>query len=321
MMRFSFLLILSALAWADSSDTKYRAVLKDASDLTENRKFDEAANLLRKALANASEDHAGRWVPYLLNDLGSTYAQHGMYREAERSYLRSIAYSASPAGGNKAPLASTLSNLGSLYFEAGQFAKAEKYMLRALDQVKGSVRDSTAIVENNLGALYLAQHKIERAMESAQASLEIWLRLSGEDSDGTAFSRTVLGSAYHHLRELPEAKDNLEKALVTWQRLHGPRDVRTAKGMANLGYICIDTGDLNRAAELFQGAYDVFERIGQSDQFVLDFLKSYSEVERKLGRKKEAKQLVLESRRMESASAANIIAAGVIDVSAFRSNR
>jgi tetratricopeptide (TPR) repeat protein len=309
--------LVSAASAEPSIDEQYQSILQNVTTLTEQRRLADAENVLTQTLRRAQGENAHFWVPVILNDLGAIYAEEGKYLDAEREYERSIADS-NQDGTEKSPAtALTMGNLASLYYEAAQFTKAAALLEQSIAILKTSALTGQPLASqlNNLGVVYLAQHKKALAEATAEDALAAWKAAEGTNSAGAAFSYSLLGAVYNDEHKTPEAESALLQALSTWQKIFGPEDVRTAKSIANLGAFYLNNGQMAEAAPLFERAKAVFDKAGLADLFVLHFLENYAFLERKSRHRKEAKDLLRERQRLETTTAANVIAPGVIDVS------
>lgn len=318
-MRFCILLFLPLAAIGASPEEPYDTVVKHAIDLAGQRQFDTAEGILRQTLDRAKREGQNIWIGPILNDLGTISEERNKYFDAQKYYKESIAAAQQMGAGSRLVEANALDNLGSLYYEAGLYTKAEQALLDSINIMNAGGTTGVKLAEalNNLGVVYLAQHRDASAQSSAEEALKTFIAIGGPDSPGAAYSYSLLGAAYHHAGDVSSAEPALLRAADIWKKVYGPADVRTAKGIANLGAFYMDNSQLDKARLMFDEARPIFEKAGLNDRFAVRFFAMYAQLQKKMGNGKEAKTLRQEKDRLETSSLAHAVASQVIDVSGF----
>jgi tetratricopeptide (TPR) repeat protein len=321
-MRSIISLLLTAVALQASSPNIYETAIHQAVDLSNTHRFAEALVVLTKAFEQATSNHETAWAALIQNNLGFVYERQGKYSDAEAAFYRALRGMAAAGRTNGSETAPIMGNLGALYYEAGRFAESEKLFLRSISALATSSGQETEMstLLNNLGAVYLAEYKNQLAQETGDRALKLWSAQPGAESAGQAFSYTVLAEAYNRQGMAHDAETCFSRVLEIWQATAGPNDVQTAKGLANLGVFYLDSGQIEKAEPLFQRAADIYKTSNSNDMFHLYFLYTYSKLQRKLGHRKEAKELEKRFAQLAAGGAQQQIAKGIVDVSAFRAN-
>ena len=139
------------------------AALEQQADLLRSQKlYLDALDYYRAALAKKQND------PHLLNKIGITELMMQRYREARKSFERSIHYDHAFADAHN--------NLGVILYESKKYGAAVKEYEKAIAQDAES-----ASFYSNLGAAYFSKRDFERAVAAYQRALEL---------DSEVFSRT-----------------------------------------------------------------------------------------------------------------------------------
>jgi tetratricopeptide (TPR) repeat protein len=304
----------------DVQGKEYQTVLRQAWGLSEQHDYAHATAILENVIARASREHNTELEATILNGAGTFYLKDGKYEEAEHAFKRSISLWTGLQGSPPYEVASPLGNLGSLYYQAGQLSRAEKLTARAISILKETrVNPSQlAILVSNIGAVYLAEHKEEQAQQAAEEAMRIYDTLDKSEQPGRAAVYSIMGAVNIRSGNLTSAETALRQALSIQENAYGPEDVHTAQSMGNLAILYSLQGKLETAEPLFARAAKVFARAGNNDSFVRNFTEEYAAVERKLGHKKQAKELSKQFARLSSSSAATVLSRNVVDVSAFK---
>src|SRR6185437_7178264 len=125
-----------------------------------------------------------------------------------------------------------------------------------------------------------------------------------DTTQGTARNYALLGALNLAARNMSDAQSYLTKARALWETSAGPDDPRRAESVANLGIYYSAAGDYEKAESLFKEAGAVFQNSGGNNAYMQHFVGEYYVVEKGLGHKKEAKQLMKQLRRLANESAA-----------------
>ncbi|KDC50167.1 tetratricopeptide repeat protein [Pseudoalteromonas fuliginea] len=124
-------------SFVNDLSTSDKEIIKEAWQLTDENKIDEAIKLLIKSQKNSAN---------VLGTIGHLYYEKKLYPEAKKYYLQAIEKGNSYA----------LVNLGFLYQKQQQFDKAEEYYLQAFE-----INEKSALL--HLGFLYQEQQQFDKA--------------------------------------------------------------------------------------------------------------------------------------------------------------
>lgn len=322
---FSIFSVLLLTTWPGtvyaSTETgpDYDHVAREALYKYDHRDFSGAEKLLETAAASAARENKPDWEATMSGFLGSIYERTGRYTDAEQALNRSINDWTRLAGPNNPNLVGPIGNLGELYYKANQNSHAEKLLLRALaiEQATDNDPHITAELLTHLGNVYFQQHKDALAEQKAQEALNKFALQTG-GLNGSASAYSLLGAICVRESRLSEAESWLRKALTICESTRSPEDPRIAEGLANLAIFYSESGDCTKAQPLFERAAALFERSGGDIVFIRKFDTEYAAFERKMGHKKEAKELSRRVEKLWSISPENTIDRDVIDASALR---
>ena len=148
-----------------------------------------------------------------------------------------------------------LGNLGSAYFSLGQMEKAIEHLEQslALSLARGDHRGASVDL-GNLGVAYRNLKQTDQAIEQYQRALEIARVIGDRHNEGNQ-----LGNACAGLGEVEKAIEHHQQAPAS------ARDIGDRRGeantLANLGIICEEQGDTERARECWTQALALQEAV------------------------------------------------------------
>jgi tetratricopeptide (TPR) repeat protein len=202
-------------------DATYADLEQQADRLRADKLYLDALDYYQAALAKKPND------PSLLNKIGITELMMQRYREARKSFERSIHY-------NRA-FADAYNNLGVVYYESKKYGAAVKQYEKAIAQDK-----SSASFFSNLGAAYFSKRDFNPAVVAYQHALEL---------DPEVFERTSRAGVQ---AQLPSPEDRARY------------DYTVAKLYAKMGYSDQSLEYLRRAME---AGYKDLKNVYKDEEF------------------------------------------------------
>jgi CHAT domain-containing protein/tetratricopeptide (TPR) repeat protein len=155
-----------------------------AGVLALQERFEEAEELLLRAISISGPDRNDLASVYLLNGLGTLYFDQGLYKKAIPLLVRSYELTNSVEGIDPEVKATMLNNLGQLYLAAFEPSKAREYLLEAIDLVAnklGPEHPSLIVKLNNLSAAYAGEEDYKNAEVIGKRALAIAENSFGPD--------------------------------------------------------------------------------------------------------------------------------------------
>jgi tetratricopeptide (TPR) repeat protein len=159
-----------------------------------------------------------------LNNLASVQGQQGHYREAIRSFERSLALTEERLGPWHPIVGTNYLNLGVTQARLEELDAAMRNNQRALDiylKSLGPEHGEIGRAYHNLGVIQISRGDVQAAYESYRKGLEIKQRALGPDHTSVAFSANNVGDALRKLGRTREAIPYCEEALRIWTKARG----------------------------------------------------------------------------------------------------
>jgi len=212
-----------------------------------------ALELVKKALAFRNDENDKPGAISLLNSLGAICDRLGepdraldYFEQALRDWqsLEQIEASDRPR------LATLLNNLALECDKLGKWNQALEYYDKALDNYKDSDPRRAATLDNK-GELYASLGNLTQARECYEKALKD-LASGKPDLD-------VKAGLMVHMGQLSSAEGDLKAALVQFEQARSiqPNPPKLADVLTNLGVALALRGDLEKAMEAYQSAYDI----------------------------------------------------------------
>jgi len=253
------ILLAASAAWAAND---WEAHFSRGEMFQRNGQYEPAAAEFESALhavqRNAPDDVK---VPVTWNNLGVVYRALGRTPEAERCYLRAIAFYEKRAD-LAASLATTLENLAALYLTLGQLSKAEPLYRRSY-QIRLEVLPPThpAIAQSLQGLAQLEQerHRPERAEQYYRQALAIEESAFGPTSGAIAPALHNLATLCADAGRSDEARALYDRALAIY-RANLPGHPAEAVVLRHLAELDAQAGMPSRADAEFQQALAICDR-------------------------------------------------------------
>jgi tetratricopeptide (TPR) repeat protein/transcriptional regulator with XRE-family HTH domain len=228
-------------------------------DWTQGR-YQQAADLFRRALALYQEtgDRAGE--ARALNNIGIADGLQGRHREASRHFRRALTlYRAS---GDRTGEARALTNLGVARRNEGHYAEATEHLRRALDlhRTAGS-RSGEAEVLTELGGVELREGRPDEAAGHFRQALTLFRETGAEAR--AAYALNGLGEACLAAGQPEQARAQHAAALTLASQAADKRE--QARAHDGLGRAHHDLGGLGQAGRHWRQALALYTDLGADE--------------------------------------------------------
>lgn len=228
-------------------------------------RLSDTERALRRALA-ILEGAFGPKSPQIspiLSELGLVLSEKGDHSAAIACLERALALDEANYGVSHHEVATPLTLLGLVLRDLGDLNGAREKLARALEideAAYGAMHPRVAARLNNLGTILRRQGDLSSAHEKLKRALAI-----DEDSYGPSHPEVAtvlnnLGIVTRRLGDPITAKTYLERSLSINERSFGPDHFSV--GLANLGDVQRDLGDLEGARESYQRCLSMLESSG-----------------------------------------------------------
>ncbi|MGK2859891.1 MAG: CHAT domain-containing tetratricopeptide repeat protein [Thermoanaerobaculia bacterium] len=217
--------------------------------------FDKAVETNRAALALAREMKKRSREAGLLHNIGGLYWSIDEMQTALDYYAQALAI----LDTMDEPLAraGTLNNIGDVYRRLGEYDRALDYFNQALDvrRAKGNRRGEAHSL-HTIALVNLATGEYVKALENFTRALEI--RRETGDKRGQAYSLGGSASAQSKLGDRGNAIALQLQSVALWGEIGEVR--AEGEGLANLGMLYVETGNLTEAAPALERALELSSR-------------------------------------------------------------
>lgn len=146
---------------------------------------------------------------------------------------------------------------------------------------------------NELGSYYRGQGRYEESERTFREALELLAQSRGTDSPDYATALNNLAGTHRLMGRLEEAEREFAACLTLYRQTLGEGHILYAAGLNNLSLVCLDLGDLERAAELQSRAARVLETMPDRRDELASALCNLGELRRRQGRPEEAEHCLL----------------------------
>jgi len=198
----------------------------------------------------------------ILNQLGMTQVEIGIYSQAEKFYLQSLEIRKTILGDTNAKYINTLCNIGNLYQEMEEFEKAEVFLIKAKDlcgRFLGKRSMDYAHSLDNLAGLYLNIGQYKKAEALFNEALGI-IKQNGKDDEITfALLLCNLATVKSNLKDYKAADSLYCQSLDLIKLLLGEDHPYYATVLNSSGVANWTQGNMVRADTMFTHAYNIFK--------------------------------------------------------------
>ncbi|SPF55140.1 exported hypothetical protein [Candidatus Sulfopaludibacter sp. SbA4] len=282
-------------------------------------RFQEAADALVRAVGIAGGlDHADAHLAGTLLRLGSVYADMGQMRDAENAYLRALA-AWERADSSDPERSAALMGLATVYTQLQEFGKAERFGRAAIEireKAWGPGHPDVGAAYQNMAAVYQSERRYPEALEIYRRALEI-MSTAGRPED-VATVRSNLGLLLAGMGRPEEAVAETRQAIDILET-SGPRQQpRLAVGLTNLSAMYGLMGRWAEAEAPVERAREIVARVlGPGDLSLGPVLRTYADVLRHTGRKREARQMERQAEALRQEAAAQNLTGYTLDAKAY----
>ena len=180
-------------------------------------------------------------------------------------------------------------------------AEAEARLL-ALDRQCAAEYDEDSFLygamRNELGAFYKGQGRFQESAQCFRDALRLFERHAPPGDPAVATAMNNLAGALRLDGALEEAEELFLRCLDLYAGTVGRRHVLYAAGLNNLSLICLDRGELGRAAELQDAAAEILRGLPENrDEFAVSLI-NLGALRQKLGDLQTAEALLDEAVRL-----------------------
>lgn len=133
-----------------------------ASDLFDERKYEEAISLLQEFLAENPSAY-----PSHIN-IGDCYKEMGEYEKAEEEYNLALESAKSDEAAGKEITAKAMAGIGDIYLKKGDFEKAQDYFEQSIELLPDN-----EILAYNVGEIYFSNQKLDEAIRFYGIAIQI----------------------------------------------------------------------------------------------------------------------------------------------------
>lgn len=176
-------------------------------------------------------------------------------------------------------------------YETCKGAELEQALLGIASQCateNGNTSPLYAAMCSELGGYYRGQARYADSELAFRKAIDI-LRLSvGETSPDYTTALNNLAGTYRAMGNFAEAEQLFQRCLENYQKTIGTHHVLYASGLNNYALVCLDRGDLDRAAELLGQSSDILSELPQCIDEYASALCNRSALLLRLGRGLEA---------------------------------
>ncbi len=222
----------------------------------------------------------------LLNQ-GRVLKENRQFEEAKEILLRALAIREREFGPNHFEIARVLNELGSVAYRGRNPDLAEARYGQALAMLEATVgveHPECAVSLTGLFASAILRREYVEAEGFQLRSLEIRKRSLGPDHPLTAVTMRDFGSLLRLMGETERAEDSLRRAVGLFEANLGPEHPQTGSALNSLAILVRDGGGYAEARGLFGSALVAFETSGDPlDPRIAGVLNNLAAVHRELG--------------------------------------
>ena len=308
---------------ADQACQKWSAAYQAAVALAASGQYRAAERALRDAggLAQDCGPHS-REMALTLNSRGSVYQYLAMHTDAERCYRRALAIWEKLADGQAVGRIAIANNLARLYLETDQLGAAKKVLWHELAVSLGAAPEADlelARTHEMISVVFHKQRKYSQAEPHIRKAIELCESAVGPAHPETAMAWNDLGALEMAIGRHAESIVHLSKALSLLESALNGDHVGKVTTLSNLGLAYAMMQQPAASEPLLQRALRIAEAgYGPADARTAAVLSAYAEALRKLGKKREARDLQKRSQEIQSESVRRSRSSDVVSMTDLR---
>jgi len=234
----------------------------DVDQLLSEKKYTEAEEYMKSAMAEAEETCDAGAVIAICNELGGFYRACSRYAEGIRLYEKALELIYQMGLNGTEHHGTTLVNYATTVTLIGDIEKAlelDKAAAAIFADAGFALDYRLATLYNNMSFLCMDLGHFEEAETSLNDALYILRTLPDTEID-VAVTYTNLAGVYLAMNRVDEAKITVKKALDLFIAEKGREDVHYAGAVNTLGEIYFKEGKYDKAAVLFEEAMSLTAR-------------------------------------------------------------
>jgi len=248
------------------ADEEVEGLNRQAAQLYQTRKYDEAMPIAEKALALGEQ----RFGPddarlgELLNNVALIHRAQSRLAEAEPFHKRALAVQERVLGADHASVGKTLIDLAELYAIQKRFAEAEETYKRSLgimEKALGPGHTDVVPALNGLAIVYRVQRRFEEAEPLYQRALAIMEQAKGADHADVAATLDRLAALYEARGRFVDAEPLYQRSLAIKERALGPEDADVATTLDKLASAHRMQGRYAEAEPLYKRSIAIKEKV------------------------------------------------------------
>ena len=225
---------------------------------------------VRTALDRAAAGIEGKFVTQPLVEasirttIGKTYADLGLFPEAEPHLVRSVELKRRVLGEQDASHLASTADLADVYMREGKFEPAERLLTPSLDLAQRGFGDEdprTLSLMAGLGRVYMMQGKHPEAEPLYVKVLELRRRLLGEEHRDTLEAMDALASLYWRQGKYSQAEPIRTRVVELQRRVLGDEHPTTLVSLNNLALLASYQGKFAEAETIFVKLVETMRRV------------------------------------------------------------
>ena len=222
-----------------SAQTDYLSFMDQAADCARNSRYDEAAQLARKALVVCQQSEGEKTLAYarILADLAGYYSHAGRYQDALQTGIEALDIRKDVAGEQSLEYAQSLNNVARYHSYLGHYMDAVILGRKAMElkeQIEGRDNADYAKSVSNLAGYLSRIGNYAEAIRLGEEALVIRERTVGRHHPDYAESLNNLAKYHFFQGDYQEAIATEQQALTIIEQLYGRQHPQYATALSNL---------------------------------------------------------------------------------------
>ena len=218
----------------------------------------EAIDCYKKALVYLQNTRNGKETEaWLCSNLGNIYYLSGHFKDATKSYSRSVELYRE--AGDEKGMALALSNQGSVFRDSGELERAIECYQQALTWQQAHGEDEySAIILTNLGSVLQLREAWSEAEAAYRQALELFTRLGNLHYQAQVLGN--LGTLFLEINQLDAALDFFSRDLEVNQKVGDL--LSQSQTLNNLAIVYRRKQSVDQARRCYEGSLEIKREIG-----------------------------------------------------------
>jgi serine/threonine protein kinase/tetratricopeptide (TPR) repeat protein len=240
-----------------------------------------------------------RLAGWLEQQLGRTYANLGLYKQAEEHDKRALDIETRGLGRDDLATQVSLVNLAALYSVQGRYPEAEKLLLEslaAMRNVDDPRKSTTRTAKGQLASIYTGLGRHAEAEKLFLENLELMRKFDGPEARSTLETTGSLSALYILEGHFAEGEQLLRENVKVERRVFGPENTITLRDMSSLAAAIMEQGRYADAEKSYRELLEVQRSVlGPQHPLTLTTMNNLASVYWNEGKYTEAEQLLQEA--------------------------